>query len=88
MDPIIYLVVLFLLLMLLLPGLIFFIAYLAARSRKKKQKALLEKLGPLDFSAIVRYNRGKTQNNFFKVKAFQGSGIIYVKDQKLFLKIL
>ena len=29
---------------------------------------------------------GDTQNQFFKVKAFQGSGIIYVEDRKIVFK--
>lgn len=60
-------------------GGIFLIAYLAAQSRKRKQTKLLEML-PTDaeFHAFVRYNRNKQQSEFFKVKAFEGSGVIYI----------
>jgi len=86
MDSIILFFIFFLFLILLIPAIIFLIAFLAARSRKKKQKVLLEQTGPPEYYAFVRYNVGDTQNQFFKVKAFQGSGIIYVEDRKIVFK--
>jgi len=86
MDSIILFFIFFLFLILLIPAIIFLIAFLAARSRKKKQKILLEKIGTPEYYAFVRYNVGDTQNQFFKVKAFQGSGIIYVEDRKIVFK--
>ncbi|SUX46782.1 hypothetical protein [Chryseobacterium indoltheticum] len=47
---------------------------------------LLEQTGTPEYYAFVRYNVGDTQNQFFKVKAFQGSGIIYVEDRKIVFK--
>ncbi|WP_445431765.1 hypothetical protein [Chryseobacterium indoltheticum] len=86
MDSIILFFIFFLFLILLIPATIFLIAFLAARSRKKKQKVLLEQTGTPEYYAFVRYNVGDTQNQFFKVKAFQGSGIIYVEDRKIVFK--
>ena len=64
--------------------LIFLIAYLASKSREKKQSALLEKVpSNADFKAILRYNFGNQQSKFFKMKAFQGSGVLYVLDDKI-----
>jgi hypothetical protein len=79
MDSIIILLILFLFIIFSIPALIFLIAYLAARSRKKKQQLLLEQIGTPEYYAFVRYNMGNTQNEFFKIKAFQGSGMIYVE---------
>lgn len=86
MDSIILFFIFFLFLILLIPAIIFLIAFLAARSRKKKQQVLLEQTGTPEYYAFVRYNVGDTQNQFFKVKAFQGSGIIYVEDRKIVFK--
>ncbi|AZB30939.1 hypothetical protein [Chryseobacterium balustinum] len=86
MDSVIIFFLFFLLLIFSIPAIIFLIAYLAARSRKKKQKILLEKIGTPEYYAFVRYNMGDTQNQFFKVKAFQGSGIIYVEDKKIIFR--
>lgn len=86
MDSIILFFIFFLFLILLIPAIIFLIAFFAARSRKKKQKVLLEQTGTPEYYAFVRYNVGDTQNQFFKVKAFQGSGIIYVEDRKIVFK--
>lgn len=76
----------FLFLLLCFPLVILLIAYLAAQSRKKKQQALLKTVEAPEFYAFVRYNKGKNQDEFFKVKAFQGSGILYIKDRNIFFK--
>lgn len=83
MDSIIILLILFLFIIFSIPALIFFIAYLAARSRKKKQQLLLEQISTPEYYAFVRYNMGNTQNEFFKIKAFQGSGMIYVEGRNI-----
>lgn len=83
MDSMIILLILFLFIIFSIPALIFLIAYLAARSRKKKQKVLLETIGTPEYYAFVRYNLGTAQNEFFKLKAFQGSGIIYVEGRNI-----
>jgi len=86
MDSIIILIIFFLLIIFSIPAIIFLIAYLAARSRKKKQKALLEKIGAPEYYAFVRYNMGNAQNEFFKLKAFQGSGILYVQGRNIYFE--
>jgi len=86
MDSLIFFAVIFLFFILSIPAIIFLIAYLAAQSRKKKQKILLEQIGTPEYHAFVRYNMGNTQNEFFKLKAFQGSGIIYVENRKIIFK--
>ena len=86
MNSVFVLLVFFLFIILLIPAIIFLIAYLAARSRKKKQKVLLEKIGTPLYYAFVRYNMGNTQNEFFKLKAFQGSGILYVEGRNIYFE--
>jgi len=83
MNSVFVLIVLFLIIIFSIPALIFLIAYIAARSRKKKQQALLAQIGTPEYYAFVRYNMGSTQNEFFKIKAFQGSGIIYVEGREI-----
>jgi len=64
--------------------LIFLIAYLASASRRKKQKKTLEQVPKqATFKVAVRYNKGNQQDVFLKIKAFQGSGILYVLDKKI-----
>jgi hypothetical protein len=83
MNSAIFLIIFLFLFIFSIPAIIFLIAYLAARSRKKKQKALLEQIGTPEYYAFVRYNMGNKQNEFFKVKAFQGSGILYVEGRNI-----
>lgn len=78
---------LLILFILLIVGMIFGISYLASSSRRKKQNELLRQLpSNVDFHAIVRYNRGKKQDEILKVKAFEASGIIYVIGSTLYFK--
>ncbi|UFH31044.1 hypothetical protein LNP04_13810 [Chryseobacterium sp. C-71] len=86
MDSLVFFFIVFLFFILSIPAIIFLIAYLAAQSRKKKQKILLEQIGTPEYYAFVRYNMGNTQNEFFKLKAFQGSGIIYVEERKIIFR--
>lgn len=86
MDSVFVLLIFFLFIILFIPAIIFLIAYLAARSRKKKQKVLLEKTGTPEYYAFVRYNTGNTQNEFFKLKAFQGSGILYIEGRNIYFE--
>lgn len=86
MDSLVFFFIVFLFFILSIPAIIFLIAYLAAQSRKKKQKILLEQIGTPEYYAFVRYNMGNTQDQFFKLKAFQGSGIVYVEDRKIIFR--
>ncbi|MBW8524627.1 hypothetical protein K0U91_04265 [Chryseobacterium chendengshani] len=86
MDSLVFVLILFFLFILSIPAIIFLIAYLAAQSRKKKQKMLLERIGTPEYYAFVRYNMGNTQDQFFKLKAFQGSRIIYLEDRKIIFR--
>jgi len=64
--------------------LLFLIAYLASASRRKKQKKIVEQIPKhAEFKVAVRYNKGQQQSEILKIKAFQGSGILYVLDQKI-----
>lgn len=83
MSSVIVLIIFFLIIIFSIPALIFLIAYIAARSRKKKQQALLAQIGTPEYYAFVRYNMGNAQNEFFKIKAFQGSGILYVEGRNI-----
>lgn len=86
MDSLVFFFIVFLFFILSIPAIIFLIAYLAAQSRKKKQKILLQQIGTPEYYAFVRYNMGNAQDQFFKLKAFQGSGIIYIEDRKIIFK--
>lgn len=64
--------------------LIFGIAFWASKSREKKQNTLLAQVPPnAEFKAVLRYNFGNQQSKFWKMKAFQGSGVLYVLDDKI-----
>ncbi len=64
--------------------LIFGIAFWASKSREKKQKALLDQVPHnAEFKVALRYNFGRTQSQIFKLKAFQGSGVLYLLDNKI-----
>lgn len=83
MTSIIVLIIIFVLFLLSIPAIIFLIAYLAARSRRKKQQLLLEQIDTPEYYAFVRYNMGNAQSEFFKIKAFQGSGMIYIEGDRI-----
>ncbi|WP_294286290.1 hypothetical protein [uncultured Chryseobacterium sp.] len=83
MTSIIVLIIILLLFLFSIPAIIFLIAYLAARSRRKKQNLLLQEIGTPEYYAFVRYNMGNAQNEFFKIKAFQGSGMIYIEGNNI-----
>ena len=74
----------FLILFILPIFLIFSIAYIASKSRQKKQNTLLDNV-PINASmkVILRYNFGQSQDKFIKMKAFQGSGVLYVLDNQI-----
>jgi len=68
----------------LIIGPIFLVAYIASQSRRKKQEKTLKQVPKqAEFKVAVRYNRGYQQDEVLKIKAFQGSGILYVLDQKI-----
>lgn len=68
-------------------AIIFGVAYWAAQSRKKKQDATLSTIpSNAEIKAAVRYNIGNQQGKFLKLKAFQGSGILYVIDEQLYFQ--
>ena len=59
------------------------ITFWASKSREKKQNALLAQVPTnAEFKAVLRYNFGNQQSKFLKMKAFQGSGVLYVLDDK------
>lgn len=86
MSTEIIVVIFFFLFFIIIIGGIFLIAYIAAQSRKEKQKKILEILpAEAEFHAFVRFNCGSQQDKFLKLKAFQGSGILYVvRDEAVF----
>lgn len=82
-SEVIIILVIFLFFLLLIGG-IFLIAYVAAQSRKRKQKKLLNNLpSDVGFHAFVRFNHGNEQGKFMKIKAFQGSGILFVQNDSI-----
>lgn len=65
----------------------FIIAVSDAKVREKNELYILENL-PSDVSlkAVVRYNIGRPQGRFLKMKSFQGSGVLYVREETLYFK--
>ncbi len=65
----------------------FIIAVSDAKVREKNELYILENL-PADVSlkAVVRYNIGRPQGRFLKMKSFQGSGVLYVQGEQLLFK--
>ena len=60
------------------------IAFWASKMREKKQKALLAEVpSNAEFTAVLRYNFGNQQSKIFKMKAFQGSGVLYLLEDKI-----
>jgi len=84
MKELLLLILVLVVVIILIVSPIFLIAYLASASRRKKQKKTLEQIPKhAEFKVAVRYNKGNQQDVFLKIKAFQGSGILYVLDQKI-----
>ena len=53
----------------------------------KKQKALLEKLpSDVEFSTVVRFNSAPQYTKFLKMKAFEGSGVLWVAGDVVYFK--
>ena len=68
-------------------GIILLVAYLAAQSRKKKQQVVIDSLPTeTELFAIVRYNKGEQHKKVFKLKAFEGSGVLYVIGEIIYFK--
>lgn len=66
---------------------IFLIAFLASQSRKKKRKKIIETLPPdVDFYAAVRINSSKRNDAFWKLAAFECSGILYIHNNKIIFR--
>lgn len=82
-ELLIFLIILF---FALIPvGIVVGVAYFAAASRKRKQEALMKTIPTdVDFSAIVRYNKEDQQNRIIKIKAFEGSGVLYLQDKRVY----
>ncbi len=68
-------------------GLIFLIAFLASQSRKRKRQKIIDTLpADIDFYAAVRVNSSKKNAAFFKLLAFECSGILYVQKDKAYFR--
>ncbi len=78
----------FLLIICILPiVLIFLVAFLASQSRKKKRKKIIDELpADVDFYAAVRINSSKKNDAFFKLAAFECSGVLYVHKDKAYFR--
>lgn len=59
-------------------------AFWASKMREKKQKALLAEVSSnTEFKAVLRYNFGNQQSKILKIKAYQGSGVLYHLEDKI-----
>ncbi len=65
----------------------FVIAVSDAKVREKNELHTLKTL-PDDviLKAVVRYNIGRPQGRFLKMKSFQGSGVLFVENEQLIFK--
>lgn len=55
-----------------------------AKVREKSALEIFKSLpSSIDNKWVVRYNIGKPQGRFLKMKTFQGSGILYVEENEL-----
>ncbi len=67
-----------------IPVLISVFAYI---SRKSKRKAIMDKLpADVNYTVGVRLNTPKKNAAFFKLKAFEFSGVLYLKDGKIIVE--
>ncbi len=65
----------------------FVIAVSDAKVREKNELYTLESLPyNVTLKAVVRYNIGRPQGRFLKMKSFQGSGVLYVQGEQLIFK--
>ena len=65
----------------------FVIAVSDAKVREKNELYTLESLPHnVTLKAVVRYNIGRPQGRFLKMKSFQGSGVLYVQGEQLIFK--
>ncbi|MFV0162065.1 hypothetical protein OBK25_01230 [Empedobacter falsenii] len=65
----------------------FVIAVSDAKVREKNELHTLKSLPEdIELKAVVRYNIGRPQGRFLKMKSFQGSGVLYVQGEKLIFK--
>ena len=65
----------------------FVIAVSDAKVREKNELYTLESLPDnITLKAVVRYNIGRPQGRFLKMKSFQGSGVLYVQGEQLIFK--
>jgi len=89
MAPIISILIIFLIFGIFV-SIFFVIAVSDAKVREKNEQHTLKSLpDQVDLKAVVRYNIGRPQGRFLKMKSFQGSGVLYVQgDQLIFKDIL
>ncbi|CAM3339896.1 hypothetical protein [Empedobacter stercoris] len=65
----------------------FVIAVSDAKVREKNELHTLKSLPEdIELKAVVRYNIGRPQGRFLKMKSFQGSGVLYVQGEQLIFK--
>ena len=64
-----------------------YIAVSDAKVREKNELHTLKSLPEdIELKAVVRYNIGRPQGKFLKMKSFQGSGVLYVQGEQLIFK--
>lgn len=65
----------------------FVIAVSDAKVREKNEIHTLKSLPEdIELKAVVRYNIGRPQGRFLKMKSFQGSGVLYKQEDQLIFK--
>lgn len=65
----------------------FIIAVSDAKVREKNGLHIMESLpNDVAIKSVVRYNIGRPQGKFLKMKSFQGSGVLYVEGNKLYFR--
>jgi hypothetical protein len=65
----------------------FIIAISDAKVREKNGQHIMESLPDnVAIKSVVRYNIGRPQGRFLKMKSFQGSGVLYVLGENVYFK--
>lgn len=86
MAPIISILIIFLIFGIFV-SIFFVIAVSDAKVREKNEQHTLKSLpDQVDLKAVVRYNIGRPQGRFLKMKSFQGSGVLYAQGEQLIFK--
>ncbi|WP_313383600.1 hypothetical protein [Chishuiella sp.] len=77
-------ILILLLIFVILISTFFIVAVSDAKVKKNKEQFIFENLPDnIVLKSVIRYNIGRPQGKFLMMKSFQGSGVLYVNDNKV-----